>query len=433
VGIGDAQVFSGLDELLVNGVKVDSPGPNTGFIMYAQEHSEFCPLNGGVFPLKTTGNTWTVRTITEPIDEDCLCWFLLICSGHDVPPSSTCEKLQNCACTSLKEPIDASQTLIWVTGVDNFITGETITFRVRIEDELLLVTSSKVNGSNIDWTVERGVEGTTATSHAAGVEVRYTLTKEGWNNFFSWGSSEGVATELCAQTGIFLGTTPGWYWWYWWFLFEFYLTWAWWFEYFSFFETSGSFSTVGSGFTTFDTSFGGSFLELAGTDSVVMRTEAYTATTPTAPPFKLSMGYRWWYVTTSAASSAASSGMMFRESSTGKFIFFRLIQSPGSSFAKTDLMLAVDKFTDPSTFDSTYICVPGSAAIGHDLWLRGEDDGTDLTFSYSPDSKHYHDLLTIGRTDFLAGGPDEIGYGLANDTTDSEANAIVFTLDKRTP
>lgn len=46
-------------------------------------------------------------------------------------------------------------------------------FRIRVDDELMLVTSK---GSGTDWTVTRGVEGTTAAAHSNGAGVFHVVT-----------------------------------------------------------------------------------------------------------------------------------------------------------------------------------------------------------------------------------------------------------------
>lgn len=48
-----------------------------------------------------------------------------------------------------------------------------VNFRIRIGDELMLVTSK---GSGTDWTVTRNIEGTTATTHLNGADVAHVVT-----------------------------------------------------------------------------------------------------------------------------------------------------------------------------------------------------------------------------------------------------------------
>lgn len=50
-----------------------------------------------------------------------------------------------------------------------------VNFRARIDDELILVTTV----AHPTWTIERGIEGTTATTHLNGAAVPHVLTKGG--------------------------------------------------------------------------------------------------------------------------------------------------------------------------------------------------------------------------------------------------------------
>jgi hypothetical protein len=72
--------------------------------------------------------------------------------------------------TTLSGGIDSSVTALTIVGVT--ASPATPQFRIRLDSELMLVTS--VAGSN--YTVTRGIEGTTAAAHSAGATVHYVLT-----------------------------------------------------------------------------------------------------------------------------------------------------------------------------------------------------------------------------------------------------------------
>lgn len=80
------------------------------------------------------------------------------------------EQVYNGVETTLKNGITASSTIIQVTDSAGFPTVPS--FRIRIEDELLLVTA--VEGNN--FTVMRGVENTTAADHDVGSTISGVLT-----------------------------------------------------------------------------------------------------------------------------------------------------------------------------------------------------------------------------------------------------------------
>ena len=74
--------------------------------------------------------------------------------------------------TVLDGGIDDSVTSLDVTSASG---SPDVNFRIRIDDELMLVT----NKSGVTFTVTRGVEGTAAASHANGADVTHVLTAEG--------------------------------------------------------------------------------------------------------------------------------------------------------------------------------------------------------------------------------------------------------------
>jgi hypothetical protein len=81
---------------------------------------------------------------------------------------------------TLSSGIDADDTSLSVSSAANFPTSPQ--FRIRIEDELLLVTG--VAGTT--FTVTRGIEGSTATTHAADVDVTQVITKQALINLVQY-------------------------------------------------------------------------------------------------------------------------------------------------------------------------------------------------------------------------------------------------------
>lgn len=80
------------------------------------------------------------------------------------------EQFSNNASTTLNGAITSGATSLIVTSATGF--PSTGNFRILIESEIMLVTN--VAGTN--FTVTRGIEGTTAVGHANGVSVFQTLT-----------------------------------------------------------------------------------------------------------------------------------------------------------------------------------------------------------------------------------------------------------------
>jgi len=83
------------------------------------------------------------------------------------------EKFSNLAVNVLSAAM--TTTAISCSLTDAFSFPASGSFRIKIDDEILIVTAV---AGNI-FTVARGAEGTTARSHAAGALVRHLLTKGG--------------------------------------------------------------------------------------------------------------------------------------------------------------------------------------------------------------------------------------------------------------
>lgn len=91
------------------------------------------------------------------------------------------EHLSNRASSLLNATINGSQTTIVVTGITGFPSAN---FRVRVDNELMLVTALSGSGS-LTWTVTRGIESTVAIAHAAGTKVTVVLTAGGIAQYLS--------------------------------------------------------------------------------------------------------------------------------------------------------------------------------------------------------------------------------------------------------
>lgn len=81
------------------------------------------------------------------------------------------EQFANNAQTALNGSITAGVTTLTVTSASGF--PGNAQFRIRIDDELLLVTGGV---GTTTWTVTRGIESTTAIGHGSGATVTQVLT-----------------------------------------------------------------------------------------------------------------------------------------------------------------------------------------------------------------------------------------------------------------
>ncbi len=120
-----------------------------------------------------------------------------------------------------------------------------------------------------------------------------------------------------------------------------------------------------------------------------------------------------------AASKLQDIGFVFRESGTGKIQlmcasnFTIATGNPPAAFCTAN-------FTNATTFSANVATVVTTDPIrpqglfGKLIWLRATDDNTNLKFEYSYDHQTWVQVSSAGRTAFMAGGPDQIGVSIVN-------------------
>ena len=89
------------------------------------------------------------------------------------------ERFANTAQTTLSAAVASpAATTLTVTAAAGF--PAEAQYRIRIDDELLLVTAG---AGTTTWTVTRGIEGTTAATHSNGAAVIHVLTAGALSQF----------------------------------------------------------------------------------------------------------------------------------------------------------------------------------------------------------------------------------------------------------
>ncbi|MCB4811704.1 hypothetical protein LG204_10295 [Methylovorus menthalis] len=86
------------------------------------------------------------------------------------------ENIANDFTTTLSSGLTAGATTLSVVSSTG---SPDVNFRIRIDDELMLVTN-KGAGAQLNWTVERNIEGTIPAEHIAGAKVSQLLTVGGF-------------------------------------------------------------------------------------------------------------------------------------------------------------------------------------------------------------------------------------------------------------
>ncbi|MBX3413917.1 MAG: hypothetical protein KF708_14600, partial [Pirellulales bacterium] len=80
----------------------------------------------------------------------------------------------------------------------------------------------------------------------------------------------------------------------------------------------------------------------------------------------------------------------------------------------TSPRLYVLKMTNETTSSTTLLNGWTVETIGPELWMKIEDDGTDLKFFIGLDGNTWIQIASEGRGSFMSGGPDEVGWGANN-------------------
>lgn len=281
------------------------------------------------------------------------------------------EQFQNNASTTLNGTINASTTSVVVT--DGSVFPSSGNFRIQIDEEAMLVTARATN----TLTVVRGVDGTSAQAHNTGVDVRHLLTERGFLRAFADVISNiGNGDHLPGPQNYIVDGSGN-------------------------LLTDSDFTWVNqAGSSTTDLDNGNIQLDLAKTSGNNARSLVRSAP---STPYEITMSLAPCLY----GDNVSHVGAVFRESSTSKIYLFGI---------NGDRQLRIQKWTNNTTFSSSAF---GWTTwwIPVNPWLRIADDGTDLIFSYSPNGYQFQDIYSEGRTTFMAGGPNQVGwYGQANDT-----------------
>lgn len=100
-------------------------------------------------------------------------------------------------------------------------------------------------------------------------------------------------------------------------------------------------------------------------------------------------------------------GLVFRESGSGKFVTLQ---------TNNNYEMGVYRFTNPTTLSAAYT-IRTTVASPFLCHLRIADDGANRISSYSFDGQNWHQLHSVGRTDFITA--DEVGFMVSSNYSHS--------------
>jgi len=265
------------------------------------------------------------------------------------------EQLVNNASSTLNGAITDVATTLDVTSATSFPADGF--FRIIINNEIMRVTAVSTN----TFTVERGVEGTTAAAHSDTDAVTAIVTAASIKN-------------IIREPIPFRTDTPHKIW------------------------VNGAVKTV-SDFTWVN-------------QGTAAATDDGTGISLEAPDNAAAIGFRGLFITAPTppyvikafclhgpgmeeGSDGSSIGIGFRDNTSGELMIIDFRVGTNVRVAKMDSPTTLN--TSAATIDNAH----------ERLWLRIEDNNTNLIFSASSDDDTYVELFSEARTTFLT--PDEVG------------------------
>ena len=163
------------------------------------------------------------------------------------------------------------------------------------------------------------------------------------------------------------------------------------------YPVTASFAWGNQGAAAIDTTFGFTRLTCPSTTTNIRR----RSKTPPATPYIVTAQMQ----IKDSGSSSRYGGLYFRETATSKLHLWQFMTATNA--------FSLVNFSDDTTFSSN----PANFTLEGSLlgslmpfWIRIRDNGTNLLFTGSRDGLYYFPEQSIGRTSFMAGGPNEIGF-----------------------
>lgn len=288
------------------------------------------------------------------------------------------EQLCNDPSTTLSLAIDGVTTTAVVTSATGYPTSGN--FRIRIDDELLLVTG--VSGTT--WTVTRGIEGTTATAHSANAPVNAYLT--------AGGSAQYVSDTITAYVNrgwpASVLTAP----------------------------IPGSFSWLNQGSSTVQTTAG------IGIQSPLfngVNIRAQTIPLTSGSNYTVTMAFTFM---NAAVTDNGQYGIFLYNSTSGKLLSFHRQFFSGSP------VWAINTWNSTSSFNATTNNIGSNYNLATQgvLWARIGENGTNRVYSLSADGVLFSQVYSEAAGTWIT--PTHAGIGMSPSSTGSTSLTASITL-----
>jgi hypothetical protein len=289
--------------------------------------------------------------------------------------------------------IDDVETTLDVADASTFpATGN---FRIRIDDELLLVTAVATN----TFTVTRGAEGSVAASHVHLTPLTHVVTSGALDAFRQDNNNAGDIIDRQApekagrfyipDDGLQINRDDG-------------ALWTGYGPIYKFTKTPvvSDFSWVNQG-SAIATDYGGS-IHIDAPKVTTISWKLLVKTAPT-PPYVITACFTNPFKPRAAN---AQIGLVFRDSATGLLS----IVYGGSTASGVGLIHGVDNIASPTGAITALLVAAEYEPAPALIWLRIEDDGSDRNYSVSMDGVYWLQSATQPRTTYLTA--DQVGFGI---------------------
>ena len=304
------------------------------------------------------------------------------------------EQVKNLGRTTLNGGINNSVTSLVVTSASTFPTAGN--FRILIEDEIMLVTA--VSGTT--FTVVRGYEGTAAASHADTTQIDHPTTAGGLLTYL--GDSYAPSNYHSPYAKIV--DTDG--------------------------ETvlvASDFTWVNQGTATVADELGSILLTCPPPGQTELRilARSHAATNSYIAAFQMAGAIDV------AAEHAVHFGLGFRQSSSGKFTVQMFVLQGFNTAGRASRKLQVRNWDGPGPAAgfTTIRSEEGICVISPAIWMKVEDDNTNLKYYIGIDSENWILIHTVGRTTHMSTtGPDQVIWYGQTSGSDTNSNAYFRLL-----
>ena len=198
--------------------------------------------------------------------------------------------------------------------------------------------------------------------------------------------------------------------------------------------TSLSGSWTQKNLTGVTTKVGGSYLQMVKTGTAASGPIQIARIVKTAPATP------WTVIAKFSGGSDLASGAVFGsankqfglhlEDGTGKILGFVVWWE--STTAAGIPQLQIERLNSQTSFSAFSATLGPFGAAWSGIWLKIQDDGTNLIYSYSLNGVIYHFMFKESRTAWLSAGPTLVGIGLDNEEVSTVNLSLVCDYFRRT-